>query len=150
MHKRSSPPSVRALKAPLVTTTSDPSVPTTSLPATPTIVGACPKHRSVACPSAAEPDICGTTGAQRVTRSNVKNALRPAMDASKSTLHRRDVNHHPPSRPGLSSPFRRGLCAASLATQLQLDGVDAGGLIGERELDELGVVVDVCVVAGPD
>ena len=39
---------------------------------------------------------------------------------------------------------------AQFAAQLQLDGVDARGLVGEREHDELGVVVDVGVVAGPD
>ena len=51
---------------------------------------------------------------------------------------------------GVVEPFRRGLSAASLAAQLQLDGVDAGCLVGPGELDELGVVVDVGVVAGPD
>jgi hypothetical protein len=33
---------------------------------------------------------------------------------------------------------------------LQLHGVDAGSLVGPGELDELGVVVDVGVAAGPD
>ncbi len=44
----------------------------------------------------------------------------------------------------------RDLNKSSLTTRFQLHGVDARGLVGESELDELGVPVEVGVVSGAD